>query len=778
MKIHEAVAPIAPIKPAAPAAPAAPAPAQPAAAPANPVATATQSTLDKLGARAGAAPGANTQQVADAYEQKLLDRMGKRFGLPPGSTAEQVQAAQQAHLDKNDPAAAAQYKQNMANIDAGNTAANTPVKLATPQAQQPAAAPGAAAPAAPAANPDDVGGQAAAKAGKSPIAIMLAQPTIGKNQAMLDVIAPTLGLPAGSSAEQILAADDARNKQAGNKYAAAPGAAQPVAEHYALDLLDYGKLVESQLDEVLSELYQTVGEGNDPHEPEAHDEFATDTYYDDEQGVAEGLEEYEGIKIKFSKDSDGVAIKALSNDGNKVLGSVELFFNEKGQLEPQDLWVNDRYQGQGIAKAMYDFLKNKGYTIIRSWDQTDAGAGFWDKHKGTEVNVWEQGVAEGWTKLPSGDYQNSHTGVRSSKPPVKKKRGEKTGAEWDAIEKAKKDKEQGVAEGLPQTLRKFVPGYARREIDKKMDAEKFGRTDVDKDANFQRYKKIQDKLKEQVVAEMDKSQIPPGRDGSNDPDAGKKEYTAKTITPKKAAKDGEKMLNKIFNKKKGVAEGSHEDQIAKAAAYNERMSSNTPPIDLGLRELGNWAKVGAYGDPIKSAWLNIAKYGVRNNRFKNSVDRVMTAIGNFPNLGDDVYDMYDINQNEVDILYDAYETVYDQWEQLQGQQGVAEGLSDTQKKIEDTINKLEDRLKHAKSGEQWDRISARIERLQAGLKRSKQGVAEGDKKPEPPEADYGAEYQDMVARVKKLAGLGPLKTVWDPEKRVYKNVPTAVQPKK
>jgi hypothetical protein len=110
-------------------------------------------------------------------------------------------------------------------------------------------------------------------------------------------------------------------------------------------------------------------------------------------------------------------------------------------------------------------------------------------------------VAEGWTKLPSGDYQNSHTGVRSSNPPVKKKRGEKTGAEWDAIEKAKKDKEQGVAEGLPQTLRKVVPGYAKREIDKKMDAGKFGKTDADKDANFQRYKKIQDKLKEQGVTE-------------------------------------------------------------------------------------------------------------------------------------------------------------------------------------------------------------------------------------------------------------------------------------
>ena len=44
-------------------------------------------------------------------------------------------------------------------------------------------------------------------------------------------------------------------------------------------------------------------------------------------------------------------------------------------------------------------------------------------------------------------------------------------------------------------------------------------------------------------------------------------------------------------------------------------------------------------------------------------------------------------------------------------------------------------------------------------------------KPERPEADYGPEYQDMVSRVKKLAGQGPRKTVWDPVKRVYKTVP-------
>ena len=79
-----------------------------------------------------------------------------------------------------------------------------------------------------------------------------------------------------------------------------------------------------------------------------------------------------------------------------------------------------------------------------------------------------------------------------------KKKAEKQG---DVKHKAKQY-EEGMAEGLPQTLRKVVPGYAKREIDKKMDDQKFGRTDVDKDANYYRYKKIQDKLKGQGVAEV------------------------------------------------------------------------------------------------------------------------------------------------------------------------------------------------------------------------------------------------------------------------------------
>lgn len=48
---------------------------------------------------------------------------------------------------------------------------------------------------------------------------------------------------------------------------------------------------------------------------------------------------------------------------------------------------------------------------------------------------------------------------------------------------------------------------------------------------------------------------------------------------------------------------------------------------------------------------------------------------------------------------------------------------------------------------------------------------ERKEKPERPEADYGDEYQAMVSRVGQRAKQGPLKTVWDPVKRVYKNVP-------
>lgn len=100
--------------------------------------------------------------------------------------------------------------------------------------------------------------------------------------------------------------------------------------------------------------------------------------------------EFEGITLKISKRGHELMVDALDDWGNKVLGHVKFNIGDNKELDPQDLRVDDRYQGQGIARVMYDYVKKLGYTIVRSHDQTDAGAGFWNKHRGEDVRVWEE----------------------------------------------------------------------------------------------------------------------------------------------------------------------------------------------------------------------------------------------------------------------------------------------------------------------------------------------------------------------------------------------------
>lgn len=121
------------------------------------------------------------------------------------------------------------------------------------------------------------------------------------------------------------------------------------------------------------------------------------------QGVAE--DQVNGIKLKVHQDDDGLIVKALAN--GKTLGYAEFFFDEEGNLDPQDLTVLEPYQKQGIAKAMYDHVKSLGYDIVRSWSQTSAGKGFWDKHRGQDVKMWEQGVAENFAdgKKPEMNFE-------------------------------------------------------------------------------------------------------------------------------------------------------------------------------------------------------------------------------------------------------------------------------------------------------------------------------------------------------------------------------------
>jgi GNAT superfamily N-acetyltransferase len=99
---------------------------------------------------------------------------------------------------------------------------------------------------------------------------------------------------------------------------------------------------------------------------------------------------FQGLDISMEREDDEIMVTASA--GGKKMGQV-MFVDSDGYLMPQDLEVDERYRGQGIARTMYDYVKSQGYKIRRSGQQTDAGAGFWGKHRPGE-NVWEQGVSE------------------------------------------------------------------------------------------------------------------------------------------------------------------------------------------------------------------------------------------------------------------------------------------------------------------------------------------------------------------------------------------------
>lgn len=109
--------------------------------------------------------------------------------------------------------------------------------------------------------------------------------------------------------------------------------------------------------------------------------------------------EYEGIKLNVGIDGQNIDIRALRPDGHQI-GYV--VFDRDGQtLVPDDLSVDEKYQGQGIAKVMYDYVKSLGFRIEASPDQTEAGAGFWEKHRGEE-RVWEDEEVLDEMPLPVG----------------------------------------------------------------------------------------------------------------------------------------------------------------------------------------------------------------------------------------------------------------------------------------------------------------------------------------------------------------------------------------
>jgi GNAT superfamily N-acetyltransferase len=124
----------------------------------------------------------------------------------------------------------------------------------------------------------------------------------------------------------------------------------------------------------------------------------------------------DGIDLSFEKvkddeyvdddDNENTVAQVTATSNGKELGHV-LFSIDGDTLLPQDLEVDERYRGQGIAKIMYDYVKSLGYQIRRSGQQTDAGAGFWGKHRPAQ-NVWETELDE-IARIPQGDFGDKDT---------------------------------------------------------------------------------------------------------------------------------------------------------------------------------------------------------------------------------------------------------------------------------------------------------------------------------------------------------------------------------
>ena len=120
----------------------------------------------------------------------------------------------------------------------------------------------------------------------------------------------------------------------------------------------------------------------------------------------------DGIQLSINADGANVSVYALAN--GRRLGYV-VFDRDGRTLVADDLAIDEKYQGQGIAKIMYDYVKNAlGFDIQRSWNQTPAGKGFWNKNRGEEETVWEaeqtpaeQFITDVYDEYPQ-TFQNNH----------------------------------------------------------------------------------------------------------------------------------------------------------------------------------------------------------------------------------------------------------------------------------------------------------------------------------------------------------------------------------
>jgi len=100
-------------------------------------------------------------------------------------------------------------------------------------------------------------------------------------------------------------------------------------------------------------------------------------------------EYYDGLMLSLGSGTNNeIKLTAYDKTGNIELGHVDWKVSGPKKISSYYTHVKKPYRGQGIANKMYNFMKNKGYTIKKSQGLTHAGKQFWNKNRGTE-EIWE-----------------------------------------------------------------------------------------------------------------------------------------------------------------------------------------------------------------------------------------------------------------------------------------------------------------------------------------------------------------------------------------------------
>jgi GNAT superfamily N-acetyltransferase len=116
--------------------------------------------------------------------------------------------------------------------------------------------------------------------------------------------------------------------------------------------------------------------------------------------------DYNGIQLDVSIDGATIDIRPMDNGSQ--MGYV-VFDRDGKDVTPIDLAIDEHYRGKGIAKKIYDYVKELGFNIRASSDQTKAGEKFWEKNRGAGNYVWEEEKLDELFQ-PGKDWKWSFTG--------------------------------------------------------------------------------------------------------------------------------------------------------------------------------------------------------------------------------------------------------------------------------------------------------------------------------------------------------------------------------